>query len=420
MTDWRIRQSLSIFSRGAAMGTGQDAKAKAEQKSGYKDRFWIPRFWDGMCLSGWFRLLARNRFAMAPSCIAMAVLVAMCGSVNFVLWLFQYLLFGRKIARTEIKGDPIFVIGHWRSGTTLLHELLVLDSRHTYPDTYACFAPNHFLVSRWCVKPWLRFLLPAQRPMDNMLAGWDHPQEDEFALCNMGVPSPYLTNAFPNRPPQYPEYLDLHNVPAPAVAQWKQALLWFLKCVTLQNPKRIVLKSPPHTCRISTLLEMFPKAKFLHIVRDPYVIFPSTINLWKRLYRDQGVQVPTYDGLEERVFTTFTRMYETFERERSLIGRGQFCEVRYENLVANPIAEMRRVYEELQLGDFETVRPAMEDYFAGKKDYKTNRYQMTPELRTEITRRWGTFIRQYGYAAKEVEKKERVVEPAAKKPLTVS
>ena len=38
--------------------------------------------------------------------------------------------------------------------------------------------------------------------MDNMAAGWDHPQEDEFALCNMGVPSPYLTIIFPNRPPQ--------------------------------------------------------------------------------------------------------------------------------------------------------------------------------------------------------------------------
>ena len=125
------------------------------------------------------------------------------------------LLFGRKIERTEIEDDPIFVIGHWRSGTTLLHELLVLDPRHTFPDTYACFSPNHFLVSGWWMKPCLKILLPARRPMDNMVAGWDHPQEDEFALCNMGVPSPYLTNVFPNRPPQYQEYLDMRGVPAP-------------------------------------------------------------------------------------------------------------------------------------------------------------------------------------------------------------
>jgi omega-hydroxy-beta-dihydromenaquinone-9 sulfotransferase len=384
------------------MGVAQDGKTAKEEKSGYKDRPWIPRFWDGMCPGTWLRLLARNSFAITPSRIAMAVLVGLIGCINHVLWLVQITLLGRKIERTEIPEDPIFVIGHWRSGTTLLHELLVLDPRHTYPDTYACFAPNHFLVSGWWLKPCVRLLLPSRRPMDNMGAGWDHPQEDEFALCNMGVPSPYLTSVFPNRSPQYPEYLDLGGVAPLALERWKRAFLWFLKCLTLRNPKRIVLKSPPHTCRIGTLLGMFPRAKFVHIVRDPYVIFPSTMHLWKRLYRDQGLQIPTYEGLEERVFSTFTRMYEAFDADRPRLGPGQFCDVRYEELITDPITQMRRVYEELQLGDFESVRPAFENYFAGKKDYKTNRYEMTPELRAEITRRWGEFFKQYGYAADEV------------------
>ena len=88
---------------------------------------------------------------------------------------------------------------------------------------------------------------------------------------------------------------------------------WFLKCVTLRSPKRIVLKSPLHTSRVRTLLSMFPNAKFVHIVRDPYVIFPSTVSLWKRLYRDQGFQMPTYNGLDEYVFKAFSRMYDAFE-----------------------------------------------------------------------------------------------------------
>jgi omega-hydroxy-beta-dihydromenaquinone-9 sulfotransferase len=380
------------------MAVGESKSAGGKQESGYKDRFWIPRFWDGMSLGGWMRLLWRNRFDVAPRRIGMAVIITCIGCFNAVLWFLQFIFLGRKIERTEIKDDPIFVIGHWRSGTTLLHELLVLDGRHTFPDTFACFSPNHFLVSGWCVKPLLQFLLPARRPMDNMLAGWSHPQEDEFALCNLGIPSPYLTNVFPNRPPQYQEYLDMCGVPAADAARWKRAFLWFLKCITLRNPKRIVLKSPPHTARIRTLLEIFPRAKFVHIVRDPYSIFPSTVNLWKRLYRDEGLQVPKYDGLDEHVFRTFTRMYEAFERSRELIGPGQFCEVRYEELVADPIEQMRRVYDELQLCDFDAVRPAIEQYFAGQKDYKTNRYQMTPELHAEITRRWGTFLKQYGYA----------------------
>jgi len=383
------------------MGVAQDGKVAAEQRSGSKDHFWIPRFWDGMGVRGWFGLLARNRFDISPLRIAMAVIIGVLSFVNCFLWLIQTILLGRKIDRTEIREDPIFVIGHWRSGTTLLHELLVCDRRHTYPDTYACFAPNHFLLSGWFIKPFLQVLLPSRRPMDNMAAGWDRPQEDEFALCNIGIPSPYLTNTFPNHPPQNQEYLDFRGVPPAAMNRWKQAFLWFLKCLTLRNPKRIVVKSPPHTCRIRTLLEMFPKAKFVHIVRDPYVIFPSTINLWKRLYRDQGLQMPTYEGLEEHVYSTFTRMYEAFDRDRGLIGPGQYCEIRYEDLIAKPVDQMQLVYEQLELGDFETVRPAIEEYFAGQKDYKTNRYQVSPELRAEITHRWGKFLTEYGYAVDE-------------------
>jgi omega-hydroxy-beta-dihydromenaquinone-9 sulfotransferase len=383
------------------MVAARDGKVAAEQKPGYKDRFWIPRFWDGMCIRGWFSLLARNRFAVAPICIGMALIISALTIVNFVLWLVEVVFFGRKIRRMKIEHDPIFVVGHWRSGTTLLHELLVLDPRHTFADTYACFAPNHFLASGWLMRPCLQFLLPSRRPMDNMAAGWDRPQEDEFALCNMGVRSPYLTSTFPNRPPQDQEYLDLNGVSAPALAEWRQAFLWFLKRITLRNPKRIVLKSPPHTARIRVLLEMFPKAKFVHIARDPYVIFPSTMNLWKRLYQDQGLQVPTCEGLEEHILATFTRMYEAFDRDRPSIGAGQFCEIRYEDLIADPAGQMRLIYEQLELGDFAAVEPAIRQYFAGKKDYKTNRYQITPAIRAEITRRWGKYFKDYGYAEEE-------------------
>jgi hypothetical protein len=393
------RQAASLAS---STDVNQNGQAASAPKVGYQDRFWIPRFWNGMNVTACFSLLVRNRFAVSPICVAMVVINCALSVLNSFLWLLETALFGRKINRTKLAQDPIFVIGHWRSGTTLLHELLVRDPRHTYPDTYACFAPNHFLVSSWLIKPCLKFLLPARRPTDNMPAGWDHPQEDEFALCNMGVPSPYLTITFPNRPPQNQDYLDLRGLPEAALNRWKSTLVWFLKCITVRNPKRIVLKSPPHTCRIRALLEMFPKAKFVHIVRDPYVVFPSTVNLWKRLYRDEGWQLPKYDGLDEHVFETLTRMYEAFDRDRPLLGGNQFCQVRYEDLVADPVGQMQSVYERLDLGNFESVRPAIEAYFASQKDYKTSRYQLPPELRAEITRRWAKFIERYDYAAEAV------------------
>jgi hypothetical protein len=387
------------------MAAVSDQSGKSEQgdkksaETGYQDKPWIPRFWDGMVVSAWFPLLWRNRFSMHPSRMPMAGLMSVLAVMNSLLGLLQIAFRGRKIARTEIQGDPIFIIGHWRSGTTLLHELLVLDARHTFPTTYQCFTPNHFLVSDRVFPPLLKNLLPERRPTDNMAAGWDRPQEDEFALCNMGVRSPYLMIAFPNFAPQDQEYLALENVPAKELRRWKERFLWFLRCITVRSPKRIVLKSPPHTARIKVLLEMFPQARFVHIVRHPFAVFPSTVKLWRRLSRDQGLQVPDADTqrLEEHVYQTLLRMYDAFDRQRDLIPAGHYCEVRYEDLVQDPVAQMRRVYEELKLGEFERALPALQQYVAGQAGYKTNRFDLPPETRAEIARRWRSFFERYGY-----------------------
>ena len=359
---------------------------------------WAPRIWEGCSFFAWLRLLVRNRFAVNWRYSYIAVIVTLVSFLHSVLKMVQSLVYGRRIRRTEIREDPIFIIGHWRTGTTYLHELLVRDSHHTYPNYYECMEPNHFLLTEWFITRWLRFLMPSRRPMDNMAIGWDRPQEDEFALCMMGQPSPYLTIGFPNRPQQYPEYLDLEGISARAVAQWKQALLDFLKRLTFKNPRRLVLKSPPHTCRIKVLLEMFPNAKFVHIVRDPYVLFPSTIHLWKSLYQTHGLQVPKFAGLEEFVFATFTRMYDKLEETRHLIPAGNFHEVRYEELTRDPVGQMRALYEHLDLGRFEDYLPALRVYLENTKNYETNRYELTPELKSKITRKWGKVIRHFGYA----------------------
>jgi hypothetical protein len=365
---------------------------------GAKEHFWELRIWTGMCPSGWFRLLWQNRFAIHPTRWAMAGLLSFFSVCwNFPLWVLQEVFFGHRIRRTRLVEDPVFVLGHWRSGTTLLHELLVSDPRHTYPDTYASFCPNHFLFSRPWIAWWLQVFLPPKRPMDNMLVHWDAPQEDEWALCNMGIPSPYLTLAFPNHGPLFEEYLDLRDLPPEALAQWKEALYRFLQALTVQSPKRIVLKSPPHTARVRVLLEMFPQARFIHIVRDPYALFPSTMKTWQRLYRYHGLQVPHYEGLEEHVFRTLVRMYEAFEEDRPLIPPGQLCQVRYEDLVRDPVAIMQRIYTELDLGDFELARPAIEAYAARSRHYQVNRHELTPQQRAKIAQRWHFYFQRYGY-----------------------
>ena len=232
--------------------------------------------------------------------------------------------------------------------------------------------------------------------MDNMPAGWDRPQEDEFALCMLGQPSPYLRIAFPNQPAEEGS-LDLRLSHA-ARARWKAAYLRFIRELTLVNRgRRLILKSPPHTCRIPTLLELFPDARFVHIVRDPYVVYASTMNLWKSLYRTQGLQRPTYVGLSQMVLNTFVTMYERLDEARKLIPPGQFCELQYEDLLRDPMGKLQSVYRELGLGEFDQARKPVEEYLAGLSSYERNRYDLEPADREAVRKRWQSIIRRYGY-----------------------
>lgn len=370
----------------------------SERKNTLKHRVWAPKAWLGGDFFGWLRLLIRNRFAIGLCCLHSLVSISIATLTNTALRYLQELIWGRRERKTEILHAPLFIIGHWRSGTTLLHELLTLDPHHTYPTTYECIVPNHFLLTEWCYTRLFRFLLPSQRPMDNMPVAWNRPQEDEFALCNLGLPSPYLTIAFPNRRPQYPEYFDLVDVPPKALDRWKACFLRFLRQVTIRNPKRIILKSPTHTYRIKILLDLFPDARFVHIVRNPYVVFASTVHLWQSLYAHYGLQHPTFDGLEQYVFDNFLHMYEKLEESRPLVAPSHFYELRYEDLVKDPIEQVRAIYEHLELGDFAEVLPQLKQYLAGSATYTTNRYTLSSELRDAITQRWGHVIRRYGYA----------------------
>jgi LPS sulfotransferase NodH len=345
----------------------------------------------------WAKVLWRNRFAVHPKYWYIAGIVSVVSTVNMVLRWSQNGLYGERVRRTRIDKQPIFVIGHWRTGTTLLHELITQDPQFGYPDFFACFNPNHSLISERFFKTYAQWMAPQQRPMDNMAAGWDRPQEDEFALCLLGAPSPYMDLAFPNSPPMYPGSLDLSGLSQSELHRWKRIFMQFLQTLTVRDPRRLVLKSPPHTARVPVLLEMFPDARFVHIVRDPYVVFPSTVKMWKSMTSGHCFQKSDGAGIEERVFQQFRVIYDRLEEARPLFKPGRFHELRYEELVHDPVGEMQKVYSALELDGFEQARPRLEQYLQQTDGYETNRYTITPEQRAEIDRRWGDISRRYGY-----------------------
>ena len=71
--------------------------------------------------------------------------------------------------------------------------------------------------------------------MDNMRLGWERPQEDEFALCNMGLRSPYEYLAFPNHLQPGTTHLNAEEWADEDVDRWKASFVWFIKCITYLN-----------------------------------------------------------------------------------------------------------------------------------------------------------------------------------------
>lgn len=242
--------------------------------------------------------------------------------------------------------------------------------------------------------------MPATRPMDNVRMTFQTPNEDEFALCAMTLYSPYAGFVFPRRQEHFDRFLTFRGVAENVVAAWKAALVLFLRKLTWKYGRPMILKSPPHTCRIKLLLELFPDARFVHIHRNPYTVFQSTLHWLRTAGRWYYLQRPDLGGLEARILRIYKGMYEVFFEERILIPKGQFHEVGFEELEKDSIGQVRGIYDALGLPAFNAVEPALRRYAESLTGYERNVFpDLPPYLRQQIAREWQRCFDEWNYPA---------------------
>ncbi len=233
--------------------------------------------------------------------------------------------------------------------------------------------------------------------MDDMELGFGLPQEDEWALVSLGAPSPYWSLGFPEDVVGR-RFLTLTDVSDHEREGWENTFRQFLRIVSFRHPgKPLILKSPPHTARLAVIARMFPQARFLHIVREPFAVFASTVRLWRQVRGVNALTSWDRQQLEQEVLETLPKMYQDFERVRAALTPERFHQVRYEDLVRDPVAMLEDCYRALKLEDFSVVRPHVEKYLAGLRDYRTNEYTVSPEGKTAIRAAWGAIFRGWGY-----------------------
>jgi hypothetical protein len=308
----------------------------------------LPASFAGITLGTWLRTLRENHFAVDLPYWVRAATITFSSVPNTLLRWCENLLYARKIRDTAID-PPLFILGSWRSGTTHLHNLISQDERFGYPNLYQAGYPWTFLCTERLGTRLVGAVLPKTRPMDNVRFGASEPAEDEFALCSLTGRSFVLAMTFPRHAAWYDRYLTLRDLSEAELAEWKSALLFFLKKLALKHGRLLVLKSPGHTCRIRVLLDMFPDAKFVHIHRDPY-------------------------------------------------AAGHFHELAYNDLEQDPIGELRKMYESLDLPDFAEVEPRLRQYTASLAGYEKNRFPPLPSaLRNRIAVEWARCFEEWGY-----------------------
>ena len=236
---------------------------------------------NGMTLADWYKVLKENGFSLDPPFWPRAVLTTLKSALNSPFSAVEAALYSGRIENTEVK-PPLFILGHWRSGTTHLHNLLSLDKRFAYPNFFEVMNPKTFLVSGKTTVRIHDLVVPPVRPFDNVVLRMDVPYEDEFVAWHTTGLTPLMSWNFPRAATRYDRYLTFREATDGEVLRWKSDLLRFLKKLTLKYGRPLILKSPPHTGRIKLLLELFPDARFVHLHRNPYTIFLSTRNLWKQ------------------------------------------------------------------------------------------------------------------------------------------
>src|SRR5579872_1569360 len=323
------------------------------------------------------------------------LLYSAASATNSLLAKMQSLAHAEALERAKVP-PPIFLLGFWRSGTTLLHELFCCNTHFGFPSTYACMNAAHFLLTEQGFHK-RRGKQEAYRPMDIMQYSWTSPQEYEFALFCMGAPSPYEALLVPSLMSDPKVLLDLRQHSPENQVRWRQTLQLFLRELTVQQNKPMVLKSPTHGFTFPLLPSLFPGSRFVIIERNPYEVFASNLKLWQTLLDMYSLELASSEQIEKFVLAAYLIHEDAIAEGIHKTAPEDISRVRYEDLIADPLREMKRIYSELELPGFEDARPLIERYIASVAGHQRNRLVLSPAQKNSVDQLWGALIREKGY-----------------------
>lgn len=314
----------------------------------------------------------------------------------------ERLMIANRLPDTADMAPPVFILGHWRSGTTHLYNIMSHDPGFAYVSPAAVGLPWDMFGLARAFRAAIHRALPEDRWIDRMPVTPTSPQEDEVAIASMTDLSFYHGIYFPRR---FDALIDrglfFDGCSEAEITRWQRRFTYFLRKLSLAEGGRpLLIKNPVYTGRVTMLRELFPQAKFIHIHRNPVDVFLSMRNFYQRLIEKLALQnAPPELDIEETVLRIYDRMMERFIIETADLGPNELVEIPYAELDQEPLDAIARIYAGLGLPGFDAARPRFDAYLASIEGFEKNAFSADAAMIERVTERWTRWIKHFGYDA---------------------
>ena len=309
----------------------------------------------------------------------------------------ERLLFDKTIQSTPLQESPIFILGHWRSGTSHLQTLMSLDSRYTSSTIYRSFFSDSFYLTESWLKPILNQfsrIVGLRFSIQRSHLDLDIQAEGDLGLCCFTSPYSYTWgHLFPRTFGQWMQKMVLS--PKPSMTEnWLSVYDFFLRKLSYgAGGKRVVMKSPGDTGRLCSLAEYYPGAKFIYIHRTATEVFHSNRYLWNVILKENGMQSLSDSQIDETIIENYRSLLLRYAEQREQIPSEQLIEIQYSALRDDPITVLQKVYAHLQLGQLEEDR--IRSFLETQPSYSTQKYQTSDEVTQMISREWSEVEKRF-------------------------
>jgi omega-hydroxy-beta-dihydromenaquinone-9 sulfotransferase len=352
----------------------------------------------GIGLGRLVRLSGRNSVSFLPKYLFRWLFLAQSAVWSGIFGYFEKRRYGKQIADTPVPDDPVFIIGHWRTGTTLLHQLMDLDPNLAAPTLFQVAEPGCFISAYRYYLPVFSAMIRDTRPMDNVRIGMNEPQEDEYAIYRLTDFSPIERLVFPKGPGYFvtdtPSFLPEGENERKL---WEEQLCSYFRKLTFFHGKTIVLKNPFNSLRIRELNALFPKARFIHLNRHPYEVVPSSIHMWKIVMNQNRLnRKGRCPGMPE-VVGGVDRVLATIRRDLATIPEKRVYTMKFEELEADPVTSIRKMYSWFDMPFEEPFSGAMESFIRDLKGYRKNEFTLKEEEKKFIREKLWHHMQYFNY-----------------------